>query len=619
MILEEKRVGEGIEPAVQKQKELLVDTPSQSTPLQHDSTSSNMKSHAHHSGILRRMLGRAVANRFTSRPIDMEKNRLAMQEQEKHHEYHEQLAQLELLADEESKMCNSIRAVASDREDPATAVADAKSDGADNQEHQHHHYPTLTPSEQKYLETLLESEDPELIRQATLILSDHSLFPHEDSQSKAGSNNNNKVADEEAVEITRLSRRDSKVQRLLFRMHEVGRSPGVAPATANNNNNDDEAKVNGGISIASTTKRRLGWNSRKDSIILQSQTSMSSLLVPGRDMENNVPGANAEFPAVPVDRSGSSTTSQNMTSWLDPAADDGEIQGTAKLAAESIFKTSFAILGTAAGDASCHPHVLSPPLMESLLEFVPETLSDYHFYLKYSLVRDGNSLYTLLRQTRASARTILAIETTDGQVFGAFTSRPWRLVQNLIAIEATKTEGAKTDAAGAVEEKDGQPVPSGDNSKAFYGSNDTFLWKMRQSRFDSQALLRTATVEEAILLESEMAVYPFTGSNNCVQHCSADDGIGLGENASAIRLDPSLRTGSTAASETFGNPCLLGPKEERVTFKVANLEVWTLTPHDTVKEAEKEELTTFFQRCEDENSIRLNLFGILVGGPKVKR
>jgi len=32
---------------------------------------------------------------------------------------------------------------------------------------------------------------------------------------------------------------------------------------------------------------------------------------------------------------------------------------------------SFRILGTSADDASCHPHVLSPPLMESLQNFLP--------------------------------------------------------------------------------------------------------------------------------------------------------------------------------------------------------------------------------------------------------
>lgn len=35
----------------------------------------------------------------------------------------------------------------------------------------------------------------------------------------------------------------------------------------------------------------------------------------------------------------------------------------------------FKILGTSAQDAAAIPHVLSPPLMESLLNFVPERLA----------------------------------------------------------------------------------------------------------------------------------------------------------------------------------------------------------------------------------------------------
>ena len=47
---------------------------------------------------------------------------------------------------------------------------------------------------------------------------------------------------------------------------------------------------------------------------------------------------------------------------------------------------SFRILGTSADDASCHPHVLSPPLiMESLQNFLPPGIAENNFWLKYSL------------------------------------------------------------------------------------------------------------------------------------------------------------------------------------------------------------------------------------------
>lgn len=86
----------------------------------------------------------------------------------------------------------------------------------------------------------------------------------------------------------------------------------------------------------------------------------------------------------------------------------------------------FKILGTSADDDAAHPHVLSPPLMDALMSFVPESLENQNFWLKYSLVRDGSSMSTMKRYVRASTNTILAIETTTGEVFGAFTTSPWR-------------------------------------------------------------------------------------------------------------------------------------------------------------------------------------------------
>lgn len=86
----------------------------------------------------------------------------------------------------------------------------------------------------------------------------------------------------------------------------------------------------------------------------------------------------------------------------------------------------FKILGTSANDAAAHPHVLSPPLMDALMSFMPESLENQNFWLKYSLVRDGSSMNTLKHYVRASSNTILAIETTTGEVFGAFTTSPWR-------------------------------------------------------------------------------------------------------------------------------------------------------------------------------------------------
>lgn len=402
-------------------------------------------------GILKSILSKAVAKRFTSKPIDLASDTTL---------------RLELL-------------------------------------------PSLTQGEQEYLQELIASEDQESIQRATTALADCSVFPTEQ-----------KGEEEDTKVRPTLERRDSKVQQELFRLHDSRRR----------------------VMISNSF--------RKDSIL----ESCPSIIESGDDGEPN--------------SCGNVNNNEKDRSKLD------NDENSANFAE---FRTSFEILGTTADDISCHPHVLSPPLMESILEFVPETLSDYNFWIKYSLVRDGISLWTLLRHVRASSDTILAIETTDGQVFGAFTSSPWRLASS---------------------------------ESKFLGSKDSFLWKMRKSRLESQK----ANVAQALIMESELVVFPFTGRNNDTQSCSVD-GIGFGEGTNAIRLDVHLRHGKTAPSETFGNPCLTDSRKESDEFEIANLEVWTLTPKDNIKDAARAELSgLFLEGQRDDNS--LNLLGILTGRAK---
>ncbi|KAL7556744.1 hypothetical protein ACA910_008081 [Epithemia clementina (nom. ined.)] len=257
--------------------------------------------------------------------------------------------------------------------------------------------------------------------------------------------------------------------------------------------------------------------------------------------------------------------------------------------AENQASTSrpFRILGTSADDVSCHPHVLSPPLMESLLAFMPEGLMNCNYWIKYSLVRDGASMWTMMRKVRASNATVLAIETVDGHVFGAFTNQSWRF------------------------------------SVGWYGGQQAFLWKMRRSRLET-----TTSIFEQAVQESEVQVFPVRPGNVAVQYCSKDClMLGRGEikghssekyggkhYGHGIYLDSTLLRGTTSSSETFGNPCLVDDGERGTRFDVSNIEIWTLTPHDNVDEAQQSELSTMFLEGGREGD-NLNLLGILVGGP----
>ena len=240
----------------------------------------------------------------------------------------------------------------------------------------------------------------------------------------------------------------------------------------------------------------------------------------------------------------------------------------------------FKIIGTGADDVAAHPHVLSPPLMDSLLNFVPESLADQNFWLRFSLVRDGANLEILKRYVRAAPNTILAIETTNGDVFGSFTSLPWH------------------------------------QSPTYFGSGIAFLWKMRYNR-----MTPCHSLFEQAHLESEIDIFFYSGLNDYVQLCTSDKiAVGGGEldttgkedhgndGAAAqyvyleegehygfgIAVADDLLHGTSSPCATFRNPCLVNHSSRGEVFEIVNLEVWSFTPCDTVDAAERLEMTKFF-------------------------
>ena len=215
------------------------------------------------------------------------------------------------------------------------------------------------------------------------------------------------------------------------------------------------------------------------------------------------------------------------------------------------------ILGTSASDNECQPHVLSPPIMDSLRAGLPVSIKHDNFWLKYSMLRDGASMRGTLQKLRSSTRTVIAIETMEGDVFGAFTSSPWR--------------------------------PLGPD---YFGSCEAFLWRTTKSRFT-----KCATVEDQILLESDLEIYSWSGKNRNIQCIlSAAEHLIVGGGASDA--DPNVTGGSglTIHFDTmcgFSDPCVTFSSPALPTvnpgdsFEIANLEVWALTPVETVQQAEQ--------------------------------
>eukprot|EP00586_Coscinodiscus_wailesii_P010895 CAMPEP_0172515748 /NCGR_PEP_ID=MMETSP1066-20121228/270288_1 /TAXON_ID=671091 /ORGANISM="Coscinodiscus wailesii, Strain CCMP2513" /LENGTH=270 /DNA_ID=CAMNT_0013296909 /DNA_START=188 /DNA_END=1000 /DNA_ORIENTATION=- len=216
------------------------------------------------------------------------------------------------------------------------------------------------------------------------------------------------------------------------------------------------------------------------------------------------------------------------------------------------------VFGTSANDQQTEPRVLSPPLMECLQGFFPYAVSEENFWLRYSLARDGASLETLLSRVRGCAWTILAIETTKGEVFGSLTGTAWHITPN------------------------------------HFGSGEAFLWKLKSPR----VLDRDQTLKEAMYIDTDLEIYPFTGYDRYVQHCTRDSLIVGGgtwkENSNdnpytneiegvGLELHPDLERGATGSCSTFANRVLCNTVDGR--FDILNVEAWTLTPCMNIADA----------------------------------
>lgn len=260
---------------------------------------------------------------------------------------------------------------------------------------------------------------------------------------------------------------------------------------------------------------------------------------------------------------------------------------------------SFSILGTSVYDLDAHPHVMSPALMESLQVFLPETISFSNFWMKYSMQRDGASMITFLQHARSSKHCFLAIETIDGEVLGAFTTERWH-----------------------------------QSTQFFGGYSDAFLWRMRRSRQEKwRSIVQQAHQESLIdVFPCVMPTNTTAMSNggddridgSLTQLCSHDRmvvggatcDLSLGRgitsvNGSLIKdhewgfglaIDGDFMTGTTSPCLAFGSPSLSSAHSDGSKFEIRNMELWTLTPCSSVRDATQLEMMHMF--IQDQNPSR---------------
>lgn len=224
----------------------------------------------------------------------------------------------------------------------------------------------------------------------------------------------------------------------------------------------------------------------------------------------------------------------------------------------------FRIIGTSADDVHAHPHVMTPPLMHALQGHLPFARRGESFWLKYSLVRDGADPGVLLTNVLGCTNTLMAIETVEGEVFGAYTGAPWAIQPN------------------------------------FFGTGETFVWKMKSARNDA-----SGSLYEQALREADIAVFKYSFQNNDTQICQQDRiAIGGGmaleprEICTGEIIEPNtfgfaicfddgdLLHASSSPCLTFNSPSLVDMHPEGSKFELLNLEVWSFTPCISLEEAE---------------------------------
>ena len=227
----------------------------------------------------------------------------------------------------------------------------------------------------------------------------------------------------------------------------------------------------------------------------------------------------------------------------------------------------FIILGTYKDDTKCHPHVLTPPLMEALHSHLPGAACDANYWLKYSLIRDGASLTALESKASLSQYTILAIETLEGDVFGCFMASPW-VIRN-----------------------------------RYEFSGQSFLWRTRKPRSSAS----TMSPDEQVENEEQIDIFKWSGENEMCQlfcHDKIAVGGGNSDNSKGVGfgfiIGDQVYRGSSSECKTYGNPILTTDSEGGGKFEVANLEVWALTPFLLEADAERSERASLFRKMNVE-------------------
>lgn len=118
---------------------------------------------------------------------------------------------------------------------------------------------------------------------------------------------------------------------------------------------------------------------------------------------------------------------------------------------------------------------------------------------------------------------------------------------------------------------------------------------MKKRRTTTLPDMSPTLLDEIAHNEGDIEVFWWTGENELCM-LLADDKIAAGGGTVGrsgagfgFALDGNLTVGSSGPCLTYGNPCLVGDDsgKDGGMFEVANMEIWAMTPHFFVADAEK--------------------------------
>ncbi|XP_021402131.1 oxidation resistance protein 1 isoform X8 [Lonchura striata] len=158
--------------------------------------------------------------------------------------------------------------------------------------------------------------------------------------------------------------------------------------------------------------------------------------------------------------------------------------------------------------------LLQPEQIEKLTKSLPPRTIGYPWTLVYSTAKHGMSLKTLYRtMTGLDTPVLLVIKDSDGQVFGALASEPFKV------------------------------------SDGFYGTGETFMFTF----------------------SPDFEVFKWTGDNMFFIKGDMDSlAFGGGGGEFALWLDGDLYHGRSHSCKTFGNHTL----SKREDFTIQDIEIW---------------------------------------------